>query len=172
MSDADTAPKGSVATQVSRISHTLPQLASSLRSKLMPKIPPDVTCVVDTGRANGEARVTSVVATKLAVPASRVAIGVIFLPGAPGSAFWYLGLGVAWDSVPLFSPHWTLNFELLTSNALSPVTLSAGGAPLKRKDEFGCRTLAPVPFSSPEDTKHITAGIPLTPEGTPITVSG
>ena len=78
MSDADTAPNGSVATHASRISRTLPQLASSLRSKPMPKIAPDVTCVVETGSANGEARVTSVAATKLAATASRVAIGVIF----------------------------------------------------------------------------------------------
>ena len=78
-SDADTAPKGSVAIQASRISRTLLQLASPLRSNPIPKIPPDVTCVVDTGSANGEARVTRVAATKLAVTASRVAIGVIFL---------------------------------------------------------------------------------------------
>jgi hypothetical protein len=79
MSDADTAPKGSVATQASGISRTLPQLGSSLWSKPMLKIPPDVTCVVDTGSANGEASVTSVAAAKLAMTASRVAIGVILL---------------------------------------------------------------------------------------------
>src|ERR1700756_2590571 len=78
MRDAETAPNGSVATHDSRNSRTLLQFASSLRSKPMPKIPPDVTWVVDTGRANGEARVTRVAATKLAVTASRVAIGVIF----------------------------------------------------------------------------------------------
>ncbi len=34
----------------------------------MPKIPPDVTCVVDTGSAKGEASVTSAAATRLGYP--------------------------------------------------------------------------------------------------------
>src|SRR5258708_39273817 len=49
MIDARTAPNGSVATHESRMSRTLLQSASCLRSRPMPKIPPDVTCVVDTG---------------------------------------------------------------------------------------------------------------------------
>lgn len=57
MIDARTVPNGSVATHESRMSRTLLQSASCLRSRPMPKIPPDVTCVVDTGSAKGEASV-------------------------------------------------------------------------------------------------------------------